>query len=143
MEHVVFFPSPDGSPSYRRLSSLDEAVSFVEHLRNERDVAEVSVHTLTDVPLAFRTVYRVEVAGSDAVVPAPAEAPAEAPVAEAPVAEVAEVVEPVAEVAEVVEPAAEVVEPVEAPAEAVADEPVAAAAGNGAGDTRSLGFFAS
>ena len=146
MEHVVFFPAPDGSPSYRRLSSLDEAVSFVEHLRNERDVAEVSVHTLTDVPLAFRTVYRVEVAGSDAVVPAPAEAPVEAPVAEAPVAEVAAVVEPVAEVAEVaevVEPAAEVVEPVEAPAEAVADEPVAAAAGNGAGDTRSLGFFAS
>ena len=91
MEHVVFFPSPDGSPSYRRLSSLDEAVSFVEHLRNERDVAEVSVHTLTDVPLAFRTVYRVEVAGSDAVVPAPAEAPAETPVAEAPSAEVAEV----------------------------------------------------
>jgi hypothetical protein len=70
VEHVVFFPTSDGSPAFRRLPSLEEAVDFVEHLRNEQDIREVSVHSLTEVPLAFRTVYRVEVAGA---VPEPAE----------------------------------------------------------------------
>ena len=46
MEHIVFFPGPDGAPSFRRLSSLDDAVRFVEHLRNVENVSEVSVHTL-------------------------------------------------------------------------------------------------
>src|SRR5205085_12223679 len=45
VEHVVFFPTPDGSPAFRRLSSLEEAVDFVEHLRNEQNVREISVHT--------------------------------------------------------------------------------------------------
>src|SRR4051812_50141018 len=81
MEHVVFFPGPDGSPTFRRLSSLDDAVRLVEHLRNVENVSEVSVHSLAPVPLAFRPYYRVEVPAGEA----PAEA---APVAElAPVAE--------------------------------------------------------
>ncbi len=132
MEHVVFFPASDGSPAFRRLASLQEAVDFVEHLRNEQGVADVSVHTLTEVALSFRTVYRVEVAGA---VPAPT-APADEPVAEA-AAEAAPVVEPVAEpVAEVAAPSDEPV--AEAADEPVADaEPVAAAA-----DGHSLGFFA-
>src|SRR3954453_9696317 len=93
-EHVVFFPTADG-PAFRRLPSLQEAVDFVEHLRNEQGVEDVSVHSLAEVALAFRTVYRVEVAGS---VPAPS-VPVEGPVepATAPVAEA--VAEPVAEAA--------------------------------------------
>ena len=150
-EHVVFFPAPDGSPAFRRLPSLDEVVAFVEHLRNERDVREVSVHTLTEVPLAFRTVYRVEVAGAEPVPAAVEQGPEQA-------SEAAAAAEPVA-----AEPADEPV--VEAPApepvaEVPADEPVAEipaqeavpevptqpdgdAAPVGAGDSRSLGFFAS
>ena len=140
-EHVVFFPAPDGSPAFRRLPSLDEVVAFVEHLRNERDVREGSVHTLTEVPLAFKTVYRVEVAGAAAP-----EAPAE-PVADAvsepapePVVEAAPELapEPVAEVpAPDVEAVAEPVAEVPAQPESPEAEPVAAA------DTHSLGFFAS
>ena len=34
MEHVVFFPAPDGTPAFRRLASLEDAARFVEHLRN-------------------------------------------------------------------------------------------------------------
>src|SRR3954453_18853009 len=60
MEHVVFYPGPDGTPAFRRCSSLEEAVGFVEHLRNAEGVAEVSVHLLTPVPVAFRPYYRVE-----------------------------------------------------------------------------------
>ncbi len=64
MEHVVFFPGPDGSPAFRRTSSLEDAVRFVEHLRNSEGVAEVSVHALSEVPLAFRAYYRVEMPGN-------------------------------------------------------------------------------
>lgn len=60
MEHVVFFPAPDGTPAFRRLASLDEAVRFVEHLRNVENVSEASVHALTEVPLSFKAWYRVE-----------------------------------------------------------------------------------
>jgi hypothetical protein len=120
MEHVVFFPGPDGAPSFRRLPSLEDAVRMVEHLRNVEGVSEVSVHTLSEVPLAFRPYYRVEV-----------------PVGEAPVADVAA---PVA--AAVPAPAQPVGEHV--PAEAA---PVAVAATEveqgepAANGRRSLGFF--
>ena len=60
MEHVVFFPASDGSPAFRRLPSVEEAVRLVEHLRNVEGVDRVSVHALTEIPLAFRAYYRVE-----------------------------------------------------------------------------------
>lgn len=60
MEHVVFFAAHDGSPAFRRLESLEEAVRFVEHLRNMEGVEQASVHALTEVPLSFKAYYRVE-----------------------------------------------------------------------------------
>lgn len=60
MEHVVFFPAPDGTPAFRRLAALEDAVRFVEHLRNVENVSEASVHELNEVPLSFRAWYRVE-----------------------------------------------------------------------------------
>lgn len=75
MEHVVFFPAHDGSPAFRRLASLEDAVRFVEHLRNSEGVDHASVHALTEVPLAFKAYYKVEVPqGAEA--PVAAEAPA-------------------------------------------------------------------
>src|SRR3954453_11520019 len=80
MEHIVFFPGPDGAPSFRRLPSLEDAVRFVEHLRNAENVAEVSVHALASVPLSFRPYYRVEVPAGEAVAEVAAEvAPAPEP----------------------------------------------------------------
>jgi hypothetical protein len=61
MEHVVFYAGPDAVPAFRRFSSLDEAVRFVEHLRNVEGVEDVSVNLLTPVPVAFRAYYKVEV----------------------------------------------------------------------------------
>jgi hypothetical protein len=60
MEHVVFFPAHDGTPAFRRVSNLEDAVRLVEHLRNVENVAELSVHALTEVPLSFKAVYKVE-----------------------------------------------------------------------------------
>lgn len=126
MEHVVFFPAPDGAPAFRRVPSLDEAVRLVEHLRNEEGVNSVSVHALTEVPLAFRAYYKVEVpAGAEAHVPAQ---PVAGPLA-AVGYEAAVDVEPLPEA-----PALALVE------DAPAQEPVPAAS-NGH-STKSLGFFA-
>lgn len=141
MEHVVFYPAPDGSPAFRRVASLDEAVRLVEHLRNVEGVSEVSVHGLTSVPLSFRAYYRVEVPAEEAVVDEAPVVEAPAPVLEAvppleddaPVAEAVEAVEPVAAEEPVEEPM--VPEPVMAEAALT----VAPASPNG---KRSLGFFA-
>jgi hypothetical protein len=128
VEHVVFFPAPDGSPAFRRVPSLDEAVRLVEHLRNVEGVASVSVHSLNEVPLAFRAYYKVEV-------------PAEAHVPAQQVAEAVPAVEPALEP----EPAVEVEPAHEGPAlalveDAPAEEPVLVSS-NGH-NPQSLGFFA-
>ena len=60
MEHVVFFPAQDGTPAFRRFAGLEDAVRFVEHLRNVENVSGASVHSLTEVPLSFKAWYRVE-----------------------------------------------------------------------------------
>jgi hypothetical protein len=77
MEHVVFFPGLDGNPAFRRLASRDDALRFVEHLRNVEGVSEVSVHGLSPVPLAFRTYYTVEVPAEPGVAPAAMGVPVE------------------------------------------------------------------
>jgi hypothetical protein len=120
MEHVVFFPAHDGTPAFRRVASLEDAVRLVEHLRNVEGVSELSVHALTEVPLAFRAVYKVEVPAQD--VPS-MELPPPLPVADAAPAHLAD-----------------------APVPAVEDAPVPAlAASNGHAESApsSLGFFAS
>lgn len=138
MEHVVFFPAPDGSPAFRRVASIDEAVRLVEHLRNVEGVSSVSVHALSEVPLAFRAYYRVEVPG-EAVVPAqqvvePAVLVETAPAAVEPAAEPETATpEPAYEA-----PALALVE--DAPAE---EEPVLVASnGHAPSSPASLGFFA-
>jgi hypothetical protein len=104
VEHVVFFTGAEGAVLFRRMPTLEEAVRFVEHLRNVEGVEDSRVFSMTEVPLTFKTVYRVEIPGQadapaplppmppmpadlEAVADAPAEAPAEPvaePVAEAP-----------------------------------------------------------
>src|SRR3954451_13649959 len=152
MEHVVFHPGPDGSPSFRRFGSVEDAVPFLappgqvegggecaEHLRTVEGVSEVSVHALAPVQLAFRAYYKVEVPVDQAPVdvPAPsepmfdampmaAEQPAEPVMADAVMAE------PV--MAEPVMSEPVLAEPVMAEATAAAEQP-----SNG---KRSLGFFA-
>ena len=122
MEHVVFFPAADGSPAFRRVPTLDEAVRLVEHLRNVEGLSTVSVHSLTEVPLSFRAYYRVEVP-TDAVPAQPLGEPVAEPVALAP-----EVEEPA--------PALALVEDVPA------DDAVLVSNGHGPTTPASLGFFA-
>lgn len=126
MEHVVFFTGAEGAPQFRHLPSLEDAVRCVEHLRNVEGVEDPRVFSLTEVPLQFKTVYRVELA--DGSVPPLPPMPAMPPELEAVAAEAPE-------------PAAEP-EPVMAagPSEpfAVVAEPVPPSNGRGRGS----GFFA-
>jgi hypothetical protein len=131
MEHVVFFPGPDGSPAFRRFGSLEDAVRFVEHLRNVEGVSDFSVHALSAVPLAFRAYYKVEV-GAEAQFVAEAQPAAEA-VAEVP-AQAEPVLEAVPLAAEPVMPEPQFATAEYAEAGAAAEQP-----SNG---KRSLGFFA-
>ena len=66
MEHVVFYQSTQGTPAFRRVSSLDDAVSFAEHLRNVEGVTDFSLYSLTPVTLSLRAYYHVEVTGDGA-----------------------------------------------------------------------------
>jgi hypothetical protein len=126
VEHVVFFPAHDGSPAFRRVANLEDAVRLVEHLRNIEGVNEVSCHALTEVPLAFRAYYRVEV---------PTGAPAEEPAA---------VPAQVADQHDVEVPGlADAVAAPQVEADQPSDEPVMASANGRATDgAKSLGFFA-
>lgn len=137
MEHVVFFPAPDGTPAFRRVPSLDEAVRLVEHLRNIDGVSSASVHALTEVPLAFRAYYKVEVPAEASV---PAQQVAE-PAGLEPIA-----LEPEHEVVEVAEtPALALVEDVQPEAEQDGqqdEELLAASNGHSQAAPASLGFFA-
>jgi hypothetical protein len=122
VEHVVFFPAHDGSPAFRRVANLEDAVRLVEHLRNVEGVNEVSCHALTEVPLAFRAYYRVEV-------------PVEAVAPEQPAAAVADVPDP-AELPMAVEDTPQV------EADPSSEPAMASVNGRSSDGAKSLGFFA-
>jgi hypothetical protein len=116
MEHVVFSAAEGGvGEEFRRVSSLEEAVRVVEHLRNDLGITESSVFELTPVPLEFKAYYRVELPGVKLPVAAAEEIPAE--IAELRVGDLSELpLEEPAEIASVepLEPLAESTESVEA-----------------------------
>jgi len=132
MEHVVFHPGPDGTPAFRRFASLDDAVRFVEHLRNVEGIGEVSVHAMSPVPLTFRAYYRVEV---------PADAPAMDSAMDSAVEPVVDQ-GVVAELVAVPAPSEPVMESMPAAVEEPAFAEAAAAAEQPSNGKRSLGFFA-
>lgn len=137
MEHVVFFTGADGAAQNRRTPSLEEAVRVVEHLRNVEGVEDSRVYAMTEVPLAFKTVYRVEIPGQT-VDGAPAPLPPMPPMPDMPELGMPE--EPVAE-APAPEMPAESPAPVMAavPGEPYAAEPAPEPVSNG---KRGTGFFA-
>jgi len=65
MPHLVVYRSPDGKPSYFQAEDLDGAVRHVEHLRNVEQVVDSRIFRLQEVPIEFRTYYRVELGPID------------------------------------------------------------------------------
>ena len=80
MSHMVIYRSSDGKPGYQQVEQLEEAIRFVERLRNEEGVTEAKLYNLVEVPISFKTYYQVEVGnGSAAPAPAPAAEPTPSP----------------------------------------------------------------
>lgn len=86
MSHMVMFRSAEGKSGYHQTESLDEAIGFVEHLRNQEQVPEARIFRMEEVAIEVRTYYKVEVSPSPvrgasptpavAAPPAPQAAPA-------------------------------------------------------------------
>lgn len=93
MPHMVVFRSSEGKPGYHQVDTLDEAVRFVEHLRNNEQVTEARIFRLKEVPIEFRAYYKVEV-GTGSPEPGPSTRPDEEPARPGTTADPPVVVEP-------------------------------------------------
>ena len=86
-QHMVIFQNPAGDPGYNQFESIEEAVSFVETIRNEQGIDSIRIFELDEVKFDLKPYYKVELlalkAGAPAAAPAPAprRAPAPAPAA--------------------------------------------------------------
>jgi hypothetical protein len=65
VEHLVKFTSAEGRDGFHTATGLDEALKFVERLRNNEDVEHVSVYRLQEVPIEFKAYYKVELRGAE------------------------------------------------------------------------------
>ena len=121
MSHMVIYRTADGQPGYHQTDALDDAVSFVERLRNSDGVDHARIFHMEEVTFDFKPYFRVEVGGETAPAttvsapapepaplltssfpapaPAPAPAPLAAPVEERPWMDLPLMDEPVAEAA--------------------------------------------
>jgi hypothetical protein len=62
--HMVIFRSPEGKPGYHQAEGLDAAMRFAEMLRNQEQVTDARIFRMDEVPIEFRTYYRVEMASA-------------------------------------------------------------------------------
>lgn len=74
VSHMVIFRSSEGKAGYHQAEGLDEAVRFVERLRNSENVEQARIFKMEEVSFEYRPYFRVAVAGA---APAPAAASAE------------------------------------------------------------------
>jgi hypothetical protein len=74
--HMVIFRSAEGKPGYHQADSLEDAVRFVERLRNTESVTDSRIFHMQEVPIEFKQYFRVEVNPSGGPSEAPAVEPA-------------------------------------------------------------------
>ena len=68
MEHVVRFTTTEGRDAQHIAKTLEDALRFVERLRNNEEASVVRVFRMQEVPITFKTYYKVELrpgAGDD------------------------------------------------------------------------------
>jgi hypothetical protein len=63
---MVMFTSAEGKPSQHPAETLDEAVAFVERLRNSESVTDTRLYKMTEVPLEVKAYYKVEIGAPEA-----------------------------------------------------------------------------
>ena len=65
MEHLVKFQTAEGREGQHTAASLDDALRFVERLRNNEGANEVRVFRMHEIPIEFKTYFKVEVGVTD------------------------------------------------------------------------------
>jgi len=101
---MVIFRRPDGKPGYHQADGVEDAVRFVEMLRNQEKVTDARVFRMEEVALEVRTYFKVEVASEESEVPAATPTPASAPLAVPPSVANAMADSPPADAAEPLDP---------------------------------------
>jgi hypothetical protein len=76
VEHLVRFTTAEGRDGHHYATGLDEALKFVERLRNTEATSEVRLYRLQTVPIEFKAYYKVELRVGDAEHSEPDAAPA-------------------------------------------------------------------
>ena len=71
MSHLVIFKNAKNATAFHQAPSLEEAVRFVEHLRNTEQVEHTKIFKLHEVNFEFRPYFKVEVGQAGG--PSPAE----------------------------------------------------------------------
>ncbi len=66
MEHLVRFTTPEGREGQHPAESLDEALRFVERLRNAEGTSDVRLFRMQEVVFEFKPYYRVELSAGEA-----------------------------------------------------------------------------
>ena len=85
MSHMVIYRTGDGQPGYHQTEELDEAVRYVEQLRNGDGVDGARIFRMEEVNFDFRPYFKVEIGptGEPIHVPLPPnDQPAPAPMPE-------------------------------------------------------------
>ena len=83
-QHMVIFQNPEGDPGYNQFESIEEAVSFVEKIRNEQGIDSIRIFELEEVKFDLKPYFKVELLALKAGAPLAAPAPAPAPAARLP-----------------------------------------------------------
>lgn len=60
MSHMVIFQTPDGNPGYNQFETVEEAVSFVEKLRNDQGIDNARMFALEEIKFELKPYYKVE-----------------------------------------------------------------------------------
>lgn len=61
--HLVMFKSEDGKAATHQTETLEEAVKFIEHIKNNEEVVDARLFRLVEIPLEVKAYYKVELAG--------------------------------------------------------------------------------
>lgn len=62
---MVTFQTPDGTPGFHQSESLDEAITFVERLRNEQGVHNSRIFRMEELKFDFKPYYKVEISSAN------------------------------------------------------------------------------
>src|SRR4051812_36471645 len=61
---MVSYRDSEGKQSYHETEGLNDAIAYVEHLRNDEAVDRARIFTMDEVPFEFRPYFRVEIASA-------------------------------------------------------------------------------